>query len=105
MVSILAPSSVPGTRKRVALLIAALADAIQLGLFPIFAEGALSIPDDALDAIVAVALVVTLGWRWRLAMALGFELVPGAALFPSWTACVMTLSTEADDSTDHVLPA
>ena len=91
-------------RKKLALVIAALADAIQLGLFPVFAEGALSVPDDALDAIVALALLLTLGWRWRLAGALAIELIPGAALFPSWTACVMTLSA-ADGSGANALPA
>jgi hypothetical protein len=95
---------VPSRRKKIALVIAALADAIQLGLFPVFAEGALSVPDDALDAIVALALLLTLGWRWRLVGALAIELVPGAALFPSWTACVMTLSTESPD-TGNALPA
>jgi hypothetical protein len=82
-------------RKNVALAIAALADAIQLGLFPGFVEGALSVPDDALDAVVAVLLLVTLGWRWRLVAALALELVPGVALFPSWTAFVATLPAGA----------
>jgi hypothetical protein len=94
---------VSSRRKKIALVIAALADAIQLGLFPVFAEGALSLPDDALDALVALTLLVTLGWQWRLVGALAIELVPGAALFPSWTACVMTLSTEA--SAPSALPA
>jgi hypothetical protein len=84
-------------RKRIALAIAALADAAQLGLFPAFAEGALSVPDDALDAIVALLLVLTLGWRWRLLGALALELVPGVALFPTWTTFVMTLPSEAPD--------
>ncbi len=78
-------------RKNVALGIAAFADAVQLGLFPAFCEGALSIPDDVLDVVVAVALLITLGWRWRLLAALALELVPGVALFPSWTAFVATI--------------
>jgi hypothetical protein len=86
---------VTARRKKIALAIAALADAIQIGLFPGFVEGALSIPDDALDAIVAVALLVTLGWKWRLVGALALELVPGVALFPSWTVFVATLRAEA----------
>jgi hypothetical protein len=80
-------------RKRVALAIAGLADAVQLGLFPVFAGGVLSVPDDVLDAAVAVALVVTLGFRWQLVAALAVELVPGIALFPSWTVFVATLPT------------
>jgi hypothetical protein len=84
-------ASMTPKRKRVALAIAVLADVVQLGFFPVFGAGALSVPDDVLDFGVAVALVITLGWRWRLAAALVFELVPGLALFPSWTALVATL--------------
>jgi hypothetical protein len=87
-------TAVSPTRKRIALAIAALADAVQLGLFPVFAEGALSIPDDALDAVVAVMLVATLGWSWRLSMALAAEMVPGLALFPTWTAFVLMVRSE-----------
>ncbi len=86
-------------------MIAALADAIQLGFFPVFAEGALSIPDDALDALVAALLLLTLGWQWRFAAALTVELIPGAALFPSWTACVMTMATVESASSPSALPA
>jgi hypothetical protein len=82
-------------RKKIALAIAALADAVQLGFMPVFGEGALSIPDDALDLAVAVALVFTLGWQWRVAMALAIELVPAVALFPSWTVFVATLPVDA----------
>jgi hypothetical protein len=82
-------------RKRIALAIAALADAVQLGFFPVFGEGTLSLPDDALDAVVAVLLVVTLGWSWRLSAALTAELVPGLALFPTWTAFVLTVRSDA----------
>jgi hypothetical protein len=78
-------------RKAVALAIAALADAVQIGFFPVFGTGGLSAPDDVLDFVVAVALVIALGWRWRLVAALALELVPGVALFPLWTAFVATL--------------
>jgi hypothetical protein len=83
-------------RKKVALAIAALADAVQLGFFPVFGGGGLSVPDDVLDFVVAVALVIALGWRWRLVAALALELVPGVALFPSWTAFVATLPASAE---------
>jgi hypothetical protein len=89
----LATHTVSPTRKKIALGIAATADLLQLGFFPIFGEGVLSIPDDVLDAVVAVALLVTLGFKWRILLALGIELVPGIALFPSWTAVVLTLPT------------
>lgn len=83
-------------RKKIALVVAGLADLIQLGFFPVFAEGALSIPDDVLDVIVAVALFALLGFSWRVLFALVIELVPGVALFPSWTAVVATLPTHDD---------
>jgi hypothetical protein len=89
----ISPAAVPSSRKKIALGIAALADLIQLGYFPIFGEGALSIPDDVLDVGVALVLLLTLGWRWRLGLALAMELVPGATLFPTWTAVVLSLPT------------
>jgi hypothetical protein len=82
-------------RKKIAIAIAALADAVQLGFIPVFGEGLLSLPGDALDLAVAVALVLTLGWQWRVAVALAIELVPAVALFPSWTAFVATLPVVA----------
>jgi hypothetical protein len=87
----LASHAVTPTRKKVALVIAGLADLIQLGFFPVFGEGALSPPDDVLDIVVAVALLATLGFKARILLALAIELVPGVALFPSWTAVVATL--------------
>jgi hypothetical protein len=81
-------------QKRIALAIAAIADLLQLGLFPVFGEGVLSIPDDALDAVVALLLVLTLGWRWRILAALAIELVPGVAAFPTWTAFVLMVKSE-----------
>lgn len=87
--------AVSSTRKKIALVIAGLADLVQLGFFPIFGEGALSIPDDVLDVLVAVALFVTLGFKLRVLLALAIELVPGVALFPSWTAVVATIPSAA----------
>src|SRR3954452_18210156 len=82
----------PG-RKKAALVVARLADLIQLGFFPIFGEGALSIPDDVLDVAIAIVLFAMLGFKLRILLALAIELVPGVALFPSWTAVVATLPT------------
>jgi hypothetical protein len=77
-----------------ALAIAILADLVQLALPPLFGGGALSPFDGALDLIVAGALLATLGLRWRTLLALAIELVPGLALFPSWTAMVATMIRE-----------
>src|SRR5258706_15833235 len=73
-------------KKRLALAIAAAADLAQIFFLPLFGEGGLSPLESALDVMVALALVALLGFRWRTALAFALELVPGVALFPSWTA-------------------
>ncbi len=75
---ILGAPAVSKKRRAVALAVAVAADLIQLVLFPAFAGGAASPFDDALDAVVALALLWTLGFSGRLALALALELVPGA---------------------------
>jgi hypothetical protein len=83
-------------RKRIALAVAALSDVVQLALFPVFAEGATSPFDVALDAATAIAILVIVGFQWRLALALIVELVPGLDLFPTWTAVVASLPAHDD---------
>jgi hypothetical protein len=80
---------------------------VQLVLAPLFIEGALSPFDGALDLLVATALIVTLGWRWRTVFALSLELVPGFALFPSWTLLAATLRVhdEAESAAQPMLQA
>lgn len=95
----LSPAAVSGKRKKIALLLAGVADLVQMGYFPVFGEGALSLPEDVLDVLVAFLLLVTLGFRWRLAMAFVMELVPGATLFPTWTAVVLSLPTHDEPKT------
>ena len=74
--------------ERLAWLVAIGADALQLAVTPLFAEGALSPADAILDAAVAVVLVRLLGWHWAFLPTLLVEAVPGADLFPTWTAAV-----------------
>jgi hypothetical protein len=80
-------------QKRTALVIAGIADVLQIALAPLFGEGALSPFDALLDVLAAGALLLALGRSWRIALALALELIPGAALFPTWTAVVATMST------------
>jgi hypothetical protein len=82
-------------RKAVALTIAALADVAQIVLFPAFIEGAASPAEDVLDAVVALVLLMVLGYSHRLLFAFALELVPGADLFPTWTAVVVSLPSSA----------
>lgn len=78
--------------------IAVLADLVQMVLWPAFAEGVASPFDDALDGVVALSLLLTLGWSGRLMAALALELTPGAALFPTWTAVVMSIPAQGAES-------
>ena len=70
------------------MILAVAADALQIFVFPFFAEGALSPADDILDIAVAAALVRSLGWHWEFLPAFGAELVPGVDLVPFWTLAV-----------------
>jgi len=69
--------------------IAVLADAVQLALFPFFVEGGISPVNDALDVVVAVLMIWLLGWSWAFLPTFVAEVVPFAALVPSWTAAVL----------------
>jgi hypothetical protein len=44
--------------------VAVAADALQIGAFPLFAEGALSPLDSVLDLVVAFMLIRLVGWHW-----------------------------------------
>src|SRR6266704_1410821 len=76
----------PRTRFRAAMILAMAADALQIFVFPLFAEGALSPADDVLDVALAAVLVHLLGWHWEFLFLA--ELVPGVDLVPFWTAAV-----------------
>jgi hypothetical protein len=76
------------TRFRIALIIAIVADAVQIAFLPMFMEGAASPADDALDAGVGIALMALLGWHWEFAPSFLAKLVPGVDLVPLWTLAV-----------------
>ena len=78
----------PGSRLRAAMILAIAADALQILVFPLFAEGALSPADDLLDVAVAAMLVHLLGWHWEFLPSFFAELVPGVDLVPFWTLAV-----------------
>ncbi|MGB8262204.1 MAG: hypothetical protein WCE75_17735 [Terracidiphilus sp.] len=77
-----------GPRLRSAMILAVLADALQLVVFPLFVEGAMSPADDLLDVGMGVALTALLGWHWEFLPSFLTKLVPGADLFPCWTLAV-----------------
>jgi hypothetical protein len=78
----------PGPQFRVAMLLAIVADALQLIVFPVFVEGALSPADDVLDLGIAAMMVHLLGWHWEFLPSFLAKLVPGVDLVPFWTIAV-----------------
>jgi hypothetical protein len=78
----------PRTRFQAAMVMAILADALQIVIFPLFVEGAESPADDLLDFGVAAAMIYLLGWHWEFLPSFLGKLVPGADLVPFWTMAV-----------------
>lgn len=78
----------PGSRFQAAMVLAVIADALQIVVFPMFVEGAMSPADDVLDFGVAALLVRLLGWHWEFLPSFLVKLVPGVDLVPFWTMAV-----------------
>lgn len=70
------------------MLVAIAADALQLCVFPLFVEGALSPAEDMLDLGVAALMTHLLGWHWEFLPSFFAKLVPGVDLVPFWTIAV-----------------
>jgi hypothetical protein len=75
-------------RFRVAMLLAVLADGLQLVVFPLFVVGAESPADDALDLGIGAILLYLLGWHWEFMPSFLGKLLPGVDLVPFWTLAV-----------------
>ncbi len=78
----------PCSRFRAAMVLAIIADALQIAVFPLFVEGALSPADDILDFGVAALLVHLLGWHWEFLPSFFAKLVPGVDLVTLWKMAV-----------------
>jgi hypothetical protein len=78
----------PGPRLRAAMIVAVIADLLQLAVFPIFIAGAESPAEDILDLCVGGLLSFLLGWHWEFAPSFLAKLVPGLDLVPLWTLAV-----------------
>jgi hypothetical protein len=70
------------------MMLAIIADALQIVVFPLFVEGAVSPAEDILDLGVGAALVYLLGWNWEFLPSFLAKLVPGVDLVPFWTLAV-----------------
>ena len=73
------------------MILAIIADALQIAVFPLFVGGALSPADDILDFGVAAVLVHLLGWHWEFLPSFLAKLVPGVDLVPFWTMAVASV--------------
>jgi hypothetical protein len=85
-------------------ILAVLADALQLGLLPLFAEGAASPLNNALDIVVGIALTWLVGWHWAFLPAFVAELVPGLDLVPTWTAAVFFATRKGASAPSNTAP-
>jgi hypothetical protein len=87
------------------MLLASLADGLQLVLFPLFSEGAFSPADDVLDFALAFILVRLLGWHWEFLPSFCTKLIPGVDAVPFWTLAVANVyrkwKKELQDAGSH----
>jgi hypothetical protein len=80
-----------GSRMRAAMILAIIADVLQLAVMPFFVEGVESPAEDLLDLGVAVILVRLLGWHWEFLPSFAAKLMPGIDLVPFWTLAVINV--------------
>jgi hypothetical protein len=85
------------SRIRIARFIAVGADVLQLGLFPLFAEGFISPLDDALDVLVCVLLTWLVGWHYSFLPSVVIKVLPVADLVPTWTIAVFLATRQKRD--------
>jgi hypothetical protein len=70
------------------MILAVIADVLQIVVFPIFIVGVESPADDVLDVGIGAVLVYLLGWHWEFLPSFVAKLVPGVDLVPFWTLAV-----------------
>lgn len=101
-------SDMTRTRNRIlaARILAVTADAIQLGIWPLFVGGASSPVNDILDVVVGAAMVWLVGWNWVFIPSFAAELIPFVDLAPTWTVAVMiaTRGGASEQLPDKVRP-
>ncbi len=77
-----------GPRLRAAMILAILADILQIAVFPFVVAGAESPADDIIDLCVGAVMTFLLGWHWEFMPSFLGKLVPGVDLVPLWTLAV-----------------
>ena len=91
--------------RRIAWIVAIVADAVQWAVLPLFAAGAVSPVNDVLDVVVGIVLIRLLGWHWAFLPAFVAELLPGVDLVPTWTFAVWLTGRGAGASKPSAGPA
>ena len=81
----------PGPQFREAMVLAIVADALQIVVFPLFVAGAMSPADDILDLGIGAMMIHLLGWHWEFLPSFLAKLVPGVDLIPFWTLAVVNV--------------
>ena len=51
----------------------------------------------SIDAITAILLLVILGFRWKLFLALAIEVIPGLQVFPAWTLVILAMAATENE--------
>src|ERR1700691_2500901 len=85
----------PGIRLRAAMILAVVADVLQLARIPLFVAGAASPADDALDLGIGGVMIYLLGWHWEFLPSFLGKLVPGVDLVPLLTLAVANVYRKA----------
>src|SRR5580704_1248377 len=106
-VDIVSTAEQPVSRRRVWLArgIAVAADAVQIIFMPLFAEGIASPVNDALDVVVAVVLILLVGWHIAFIPTFVVKVLPFADLAPTWTIAVLIATRGGGRRGESVLPA
>lgn len=91
-------------RVRVAVVLAVIADAVQVGAFPLFVAGDLSPFNIALDIVMAVAMLLLVGWHIAFLPSFIMEQVPMLNLAPTWTIAVIIATRGRTEPGDEILP-
>lgn len=96
-----------GTDRRIlaARVIAIIADAVQIGLIPVFAEGAASMVNDALDVAVGITMIALVGWNWVFLPCFVAEVIPMVDLAPTWTIAVFIATRRRGDQSASTTPS
>jgi hypothetical protein len=91
-----------GPRLRTAMIVAIVADLLQLVIFPLTIAGAVSPAEDILDVGVAAILSFLLGWHWEFLPSFVGKLVPGVDLVPFWTIAVANVYRKSKQQAVHM---